>query len=115
MALTCVPPDLDAKNKKEAKKLVGGNPSIIRIDVPEIDDETVMTAYREKQEAKIRAFETGYAPLCTPEERWGTEGFPKKCAFYCPVKDACQELSRNHGERHPLDSKRTEENAEVAA
>jgi hypothetical protein len=103
MQITCIPPDLDYKNKKEARRLVA-NPAIIPIEIPILPDDQVLSAYTKKAEALGKAFDEGYAPLCTPEERWerSESGAPVKCLSYCPVSEACIALSEARGEKHPI-------------
>jgi hypothetical protein len=119
MQLTCIPPDMNWLNKKEALKLVS-HAEIIPIVVPFLDDEQVLSAYEEKYLKKKEALEKQWAPICTAEERWEKEGgYPLNCAKFCPVLDACRELSAEHGEKHPLDEweagneRRAEERAEA--
>jgi hypothetical protein len=107
MQLTCTPPDMDYKNKQEAKKLLGSsNPSVIRIKVPFIADEQIHKEYRLLHAEKELAFKRDYAPLCTPEERWERPPSmaPVKCLSYCPVADTCRAVSKLAGETHPLDA-----------
>ncbi len=103
MQLTCVPPDLNWINKKEALKLVE-YPEIIPIEVPVLPDDFVLLEYRTKYLQKQEALQKNWAPLCTQEERWerAPSFYPLKCAQYCPVLDACIAMSEKAGERHPL-------------
>jgi hypothetical protein len=103
MTLTCVPRDMNYINKKEAAKLIDGNPSIISILVPFVDDDKVLSAYETKQTAKALALNTGTAELCSPEERWQKGATPVKCKAYCPVVEACMAMSAARGEQHPMD------------
>lgn len=103
MRLTCIPGDMNASNQKEARKYVTHDPTIFQITVPFLDDAVVLSAYSVKRTTKVDAAETGYAPLCTPEERWESYGVPKKCLFYCPVANACRAMSYRNNEDHPID------------
>jgi hypothetical protein len=101
--LTCCPPDLDKKKRQELEKLVS-DPDIIPINVPILPDGEVLRAYREKRLGLDRAYGMGYAPLCTPEERWEKFGYPKACIDgYCPVVSDCRAVSAEYGEEHPID------------
>lgn len=103
MQLTCVPADLNWQNKKSALKLTP-YPEIVPIIVPFIPDHLVLETYKKKYWDLSAAHKTGYAPLCSPQERWEKEGgFPLRCAQYCPVLDFCRQLSSDAGEKHPLD------------
>jgi hypothetical protein len=104
MILTLAPPDLDAPKRKEAEKLIA-SPELIPYEVPMIEDKEVIQAYGEVYDKKQRALDNDYAPLCTPEERWERNGFPVRCAKYCPVVEECQKVSELLGEEHPLRKK----------
>jgi hypothetical protein len=110
MQLTCVPPDMNYMTKKEAQKLVSDT-TVIPIDVPFLKDDVVLDAYARKLDEKLAALAKNYAPLCSPEDRWERNGFPVKCKSYCAVAEACQQVSKLVGERHPLDGVRQSKEA----
>ncbi|MGN6187026.1 MAG: hypothetical protein ACTHQM_25605 [Thermoanaerobaculia bacterium] len=115
MQLLCTPPDMDARNRHEAAKVIDTH-SHIPIAIPLLDDDALLRAYTQKFEEKVRAIEADYAPLCTPEEQWQKEsGYPLKCAKFCDVADHCRALSAAHGETHPLDTWTAIENRKAAA
>lgn len=115
MQLLCTPPDMDVRNRHEASKIIDVY-SHIPIAIPILDDDAVLRAYIEKFDEKTRAVDTGYAPLCSPNERWQKDsGYPLKCAKFCNVAAHCRALSAFHGEEHPLDTWEDIENRKAAA
>lgn len=107
MYLTVIPRDLTGSNKKEAMGTKGlVNPWCVPITVPFLDSKQVVKSYLDLHAAKMKAVETGFAPLCTPEERWERNGgYPAMCVEYCPVVEECimMERQRNGSKSHPAD------------
>jgi hypothetical protein len=102
--LTIIPRDLTGSNKKEASKIIQDAWCLV-IDIPFIDNDTVLGEYHALSFAKKDAVESGYAPLCPPEKRWERgNGYPAMCVEFCPVIEECLKMAKEHGEEHPADT-----------
>jgi len=67
------------------------------IDLPKLDDTSVMNFYAKLQAEVNQAFEDEYARLCLPWECW--DG--RRCAAYCEIREDCQELCKEFDEKWP--------------
>jgi len=65
------------------------------IPIKRLNDVDVLYFYAELQHLVSKAFETKWAPRCTPEENW--EG--RRCENFCEISDACKEMDRKG---HPI-------------
>lgn len=71
---------------------------LLQIRVNRISDRWLDRYFRAKQQRLDSAHETGYCPPCKPDERWGGN----RCRSYCPVVDACRDMSERANEPHPV-------------
>lgn len=69
--------------------------------VPRLDDTQVIAFYNELQDRVDQAFKDNYAPVCGVWQRWNGD----RCANYCEVREACQDLCAEMREQWPGKSK----------
>lgn len=93
-----VPTGVQGRVKDEAAAL-GMVHGMLRMDVPRIEDDSLIEFYRIKAESLRLSMDAGSAPYCSPEQTW--KG--RKCADrrYCPINKECWLRSRAAGETHP--------------
>lgn len=96
--LMIVPIGVQGRVRAEAASL-GVAHGMLRMKVPRISDDAIVTYYQRKAENLRAALEAKAAPFCEAKETWGG----KKCAdrAYCPVNKICWRLSQAAGQPHP--------------
>lgn len=67
----------------------GINRNIYKIPIPRMDDGVVMGHYMNLSLEVDKALVLGYAPICSPDNRWFRKGKNVRCHDYCEVKAAC--------------------------
>jgi hypothetical protein len=82
--------------------------AVMRIPVPRKPAHVTRAQFDQLRLGLEEAIQKGYAPPCTPEERWFgwapavRKEINKRCVFYCPYLEACKAMSAQHGETHPV-------------
>jgi hypothetical protein len=93
------------KRELESKFGISDATTISR-QVPALPARDVWAHYERLWREKTAALETGVAPpMCNEQATWGGKKcWDQKNGFsWCPVAEACAELQRQAGLRHPLD------------
>ena len=68
---------------------------LMLIPIERLSNDETLQYYQDLNSRVNDAFKTDYAPQCNNWENWNR----KRCEGFCDVKDACIQMSKDHGEK----------------